>query len=51
MADEITDVFSNNYIFTVCDEEKISFMIEDIRTLSKNMVVSALSLMLCYYNK
>ena len=30
MADEVTDVFSNNYIFTVCDEEKFLFMIVDI---------------------
>ncbi|CAM3879691.1 P-II family nitrogen regulator [Arcobacter cloacae] len=35
MADEITDVFSNNYIFTVCDEEKFLFMIEDIRAFIK----------------
>lgn len=35
MADEITDVFTNNYIFTVCDEEKFLFMIEDIRSFIK----------------
>lgn len=35
MADEVTDVFSNNYIFTVCDEEKFLFTIEDIRTFIK----------------
>ena len=35
MADDVTDVFSNNYIFTVCDEEKFLFMIEDIRSFIK----------------
>ncbi len=35
MADDVTDVFSNNYIFTVCSDEKFLFIIEDIRTFIK----------------
>ena len=34
-ADEITDVFSNNYIFTVCDEDKLMSIVEDIRRFIK----------------
>ncbi len=34
-ADDITDVFSNNYIFTVCEEEKYLCMQEDIRSFIK----------------
>ena len=31
-ADEANDLLSNNYIFTVCEEEKIENMIEKIRS-------------------
>lgn len=34
-ADDITDVFSNNYIFAVCEEEKYLSMQEDIRNFIK----------------
>ena len=34
-ADEITDVFSNNYVFTVCDEDKLMSIVEDIRRFIK----------------
>ena len=34
-ADEITDVFSNNYVFTVCDEDKLMNIVEDIRRFIK----------------
>jgi nitrogen regulatory protein PII len=34
-ADEITDVFKNNYIFTVCDEDKLMSIVEDIRAFIK----------------
>ena len=34
-ADEITDVFSNNYVFTVCDEDKLMSIVEDIRAFIK----------------
>lgn len=34
-ADDVTDVFSNNYIFTVCEEEKYLSMQEDIRSFTK----------------
>ena len=34
-ADDVTDVFSNNYIFTVCEEEKYLSMQEDIRSFIK----------------
>lgn len=34
-ADEVTDVFSNNYIFTVCDEQVFLDTKEDIRSFSK----------------
>ena len=34
-ADEITDVFSNNYVFTVCDEAKLMNIVEDIRRFIK----------------
>lgn len=34
-ADDITDVFSNNYIFTVCEEQIYKNMQEDIRTFIK----------------
>lgn len=34
-ADEVTDVFSNNYIFTVCEEEKLEEIKEEIRSFSK----------------
>lgn len=34
-ADDITDVFSNNYIFTVCEEDKYLSMQEDIRSFIK----------------
>ena len=34
-ADEITDVFSNNYVFTVCDEDKLMNIVEDIRAFIK----------------
>lgn len=49
-ADDVTDVFSNNYIFTVCEEEKFLFMIEDIRTFIKRYggkcIISDVSLLL-----
>ncbi|MBU0924803.1 transcriptional regulator [bacterium] len=34
-ADEVTDVFKNNYVFTVCDEEKLMNIVEDIRSFIK----------------
>ncbi len=34
-ADDITDVFTNNYIFTACEEEKYLSMQEDIRNFIK----------------
>ena len=34
-ADEITDVFSNNYVFTGCDEDKLMNIVEDIRRFIK----------------
>lgn len=34
-ADEVTDVFSNHYIFTVCEAEKFDTMKEDIRSFIK----------------
>jgi len=34
-ADDITDVFSNNYIFTVCEKEIYQNMQEDIRSFIK----------------
>ena len=34
-ADEIIDVFSNNYVFTVCDEDKLMNIVEDIRRFIK----------------
>ena len=34
-ADEITDVFTNNYVFTVCDEDKLMSIVEDIRRFIK----------------
>jgi len=34
-ADDVTDVFSNNYLFTVCEESKYLSMQEDIRSFIK----------------
>lgn len=34
-ADEVTDVGSNSYIFTVCEDEKFKNMIEDVRSFIK----------------
>ena len=34
-ADEVTDVFSNNYIFTICEEIVFESMKEDIRAFIK----------------
>lgn len=34
-ADEVTDVFSNNYIFTVCEESKFNEIKEKIRAFTK----------------
>lgn len=34
-ADEITDVFTNNYVFTVCDDDKLMSIVEDIRAFIK----------------
>lgn len=34
-ADEVSDVFSNSYIFTACEEEKYLNMQEDIRSFIK----------------
>jgi len=34
-ADDVTDVFSNNYLFTVCEEEKYLNMENDIRKFIK----------------
>ena len=31
-ADEANDLLSNNYIFTVCEEEKVEKMLEKIRS-------------------
>jgi len=31
-ADEANDLLSNNYIFTVCEEEKVENMLEKIRS-------------------
>ena len=32
-ADEITDVFSNNYVFTVCDEDKLMNILKILEDL------------------
>ncbi|MGB5918552.1 P-II family nitrogen regulator [Arcobacter sp.] len=34
-ADDVSDVFSNNYIFTVCEEQRYLNMKEDIRSFIK----------------
>ncbi|RXK12825.1 transcriptional regulator [Halarcobacter mediterraneus] len=34
-ADEVTDVFSNNYIFTVCTDSKFEEIKEEIRAFTK----------------
>lgn len=34
-ADDVSDVFSNNYIFTVCEEQTYLSMQEDIRSFIK----------------
>lgn len=34
-AGDVTNVSSNDYIFTVCEEEKLYFMIEDVRSFIK----------------
>ncbi|MGM0519595.1 MAG: P-II family nitrogen regulator [Campylobacterota bacterium] len=34
-ADDVTDVFSNNYIFTVCEESKFLEIKESIRSFTK----------------
>lgn len=34
-SDEITDVSSNNYIFTICEEEKLASMKEDLISFIK----------------
>ncbi len=34
-ADDVTDVFSNNYVFTVCEKEKYLNMENDIRNFIK----------------
>lgn len=34
-ADEVTDVFKNNYIFTICEEEKFKNIVDDIRPFIK----------------
>lgn len=34
-GDDVTDVFSNNYIFTVCDEEKLLSMKDEIKSFIK----------------
>jgi nitrogen regulatory protein PII len=35
MADDVTDVFSNDYFFTVCEEEKFLEVKEEIRAFTK----------------
>ncbi len=35
VGDEVTDVFKNSYLFTVCEEDKISYIIEDLRKILK----------------
>lgn len=34
-GDELSDVFKNSYIFTICEEEKLNYVIEDIRKILK----------------
>jgi len=34
-ADEVSDILSNNYIFTVCEEEKLNEIKEEIRSFIK----------------
>lgn len=34
-ADEFSDILSNNYIFTVCEEEKLEEIKEEIRSFIK----------------
>ena len=34
-ADDITDVFSNNYIFTLCEEEKFLNIRNDVKSFIK----------------
>jgi nitrogen regulatory protein PII len=34
-ADDVTDVFSNSYVFTVCEEEKLLSMQDSIKSFIK----------------
>jgi len=34
-ADDVTDIFSNNYVFTVCEAQKYKDMDKDIRSFLK----------------
>jgi len=34
-ADDVTDVFSNNYVFTVCEKEQFLSMEKEIRAFTK----------------
>ncbi len=34
-ADEVSDILSNNYIFTVCEEEKLDEIKEEVRSFIK----------------
>ena len=36
MADDVTDVFSNNYVFTICEEEAFLRMQTDITNFIKD---------------
>lgn len=47
-ADDVTDVFSNDYIFTVCEEEAFLKMQPDITNFIKSMVVNVLLVKQCY---
>jgi nitrogen regulatory protein PII len=37
LADELTDVFKNKYIFTICEESKVSEIIESVRPILKKV--------------
>lgn len=36
-GDELTDVFKNSYIFTVCTEEVVNNIVQDLRPLLKKV--------------
>jgi nitrogen regulatory protein PII len=37
LADELTDVFKNKYIITICEENKVSKIVESVRPILKKV--------------